>query len=101
VTPTLALFARGKPLELGGSADGRFPTEAVSKHTTTISIERNTTKKSIVARFCANALTENRQNRKLRMWFCVFTHPRPEADVQSYVAETRQPSPSRDRMAAL
>jgi hypothetical protein len=24
--PTLALFARGKPLELGGSADGRFPT---------------------------------------------------------------------------
>ncbi len=26
---------------------------------------------------------------------------RPEADVQSYVAEIRQPSPSRDRMAAL
>src|SRR5258708_35462585 len=31
----------------------------------------------------------------------LFTQPRPEADVQSYVAETRQPSPSRDRMAAL
>jgi hypothetical protein len=24
--PTVALFARGKPLELGGSADGRFLT---------------------------------------------------------------------------
>ena len=28
-------------------------------------------------------------------------HGIDERDVQSYVAETRQPSPSRDRMAAL
>ncbi len=53
--------------------------EAVSKQMATISIERNTAVKSIVVRFCANAFIKNRQNRKLRMWFCVFTHPRPPA----------------------
>jgi hypothetical protein len=42
----------------------------------TISIERNTAVKSIVVRFCANAFIKDRQNRKLRVWFCVFTHPR-------------------------
>jgi hypothetical protein len=55
---------------------GRQRVEAVSKHTTPISIKQNTSEKPIVTRFCANALTENRQNRKLRMRFCVFTHLR-------------------------
>jgi hypothetical protein len=49
------------------------PAEPASKLMATISIEQNTAVRSIVVRFCADAFIKNCQNRKLRMWFCVFT----------------------------
>src|ERR1700688_2508972 len=70
-------FGRVEPPADVGVARWLVTTEGVSKQMATISIERNTAVKSIVVRFCANAFIKNRQNRKLRMWFCVFTHPRP------------------------
>src|ERR1700686_1928392 len=72
-------FGRVEPPADVGVARWLNPTEGVSKQMATISIERNSAVKSIVVRFCANAFIKNRQNRKLRRWFCVFTHPRPLA----------------------
>src|ERR1700688_2570170 len=81
-------FGRVEPPADVGVARWLVTTEGVSKQMATISIERNTAVKSIVVRFCANAFIKNRQNGKLRMWFCVFTHPRPAAAGQAQIGNT-------------
>src|SRR5450755_1945308 len=55
--------------------------EGVSKSSTTILTARKLAIYSTVVRFWVNVTTKIRQNRILRISFCVFPHPRPVAAV--------------------